>query len=252
MKKIIVLMLVGSMTLSLVACGKTADVAEPESVAVEKPSVVESVEETVEPASTEEASTEEEAEEVEFTTGEVVNGAYENSLLGIKFIALDGMTFASEDRLAELSSSTADVLKDNAKVLESMKDGSVIIVCYANTDVSTMPVYTFNITMQSEDSVKAAGTLTEDRILESAKPQIESALKAQGLENLEAVIEPADFLGEKHTSLYITADYPGVGKFFEREFIIIKNGYVASYTASEFGSDADNLVDVFDNVESIE
>ncbi len=251
MKKLLVIMLAGSMALSLAACGAAADTDVPESV-VEEPSVVESVEETVEPASTEEASTEEEAEEVEFTTGEVVNGAYENSLLGIKFIALDGMTFASEDRLAELSSSTADVLKDNAKVLKSMKDGSVIIVCYANTDVSTMPVYTFNITMQSEDSVKAAGTLTEDRILESAKPQIESALKAQGLENLEAVIEPADFLGEKHTSLYITADYPGVGKFFEREFIIIKNGYVASYTASEFGSDTDNLVDVFDNVESIE
>lgn len=253
MKKILVLMLAGSMALSLVACGATADTAEPESVVVEEPSVVESVEEVPATIPEEPTTVEEETEEeATFTTGEIVNGVYENPMIGIRYTLGDAMEFASEERLAELSASTADVLKDDKKVAEELKNGNVMIVCYASTDENAIPVFTFNITLQTEESLKKYGEYSEEIILQSAMNELKPTFESYGFENIEMSLENAEFLGEEHPCLYMTADLADGRSFVEREFVIIKNGYAASYTASIIGGDKDTTMDILNNVELME
>ncbi len=261
-KKLLALICALSMVLSLTACGGAEQkAADPAPEAVESTDTAEAPEkeEVSEPAT--EEDTAEETEEVseesessaEFSLGTINGNVYENDFLGIRIAVPDDMAFANEEELAQLSSTTADLLKDQAKAKDMIENGSVIIACYASTDNSKSPLYTINLTMQSFSSMGlsaiAVKNFSEEDILSAASDSVIQALGNGGFTNVKTNIEDVEFLGEKHASMSITAEIEGYGTLYEREVVVISNDCIASYTASAFGTDSDETTDVLKYVQ---
>ncbi len=270
-KRIIVMICIVTMMVSVIGCAgsdrgsevvnETAEVTETADTSTEEQAVddvSEPAEETAADIAEESTEEPEEAEEPEeeapeFSIGEVKDEVYENEYLGIKFTPLEGMEFASEERLAELSSSTKETLKDIEKTREALENGSVLIVCYASTDSAEIPVKSFNITMQMTDTAQFDDTneTLETEILASAGESIKTVLEQNGDTDVEVSVEPGSFLGEKHMIMNLTAKIEGVGMLFEQEAVVIQDGCVAAYTASIVYDSGEPVMDILDHVEKL-
>ena len=128
-----------------------------------------------------------------------------------------------------------------------------MIACYAASDKTKLPINTINLSIQSIASMglnaKAVENITEEDILDAATDPVVDVFKNSGFTNIDVSMEPVTVLGEKHSSLYITADIENYGKLYEREIVIIKNGYASCFTVSDIGSDSDTTKDLLGYVE---
>ncbi len=249
---------IAAMLMALMGCGSKApeptvkeDIAETvEKVAEEEQEEAAPVEEEADEADAdkeEPAKAEESGDEPEFSIGEIKDNTYENEYLNMRFTPLEGMEFASEDRLAQLSSVTADLFKDEEAVKKQLDSGSVILSCYASSDETKAPVKTFNVTMQTVNALQMLNA-DEETILDQATETIKNVFEQNGFTNVQISKEKMTFLGDEHAVMYLTAEKQGIGKLYEREVVVIQNGCVASYTASVVGAEEDISKDILDQV----
>ena len=107
-----------------------------------------------------------------------------------------------------------------------------MIVAYAS---DADGYHTFNVSFQSTNSLLTS-LVSEDAVIEASIDQVVPIFEQQGFTNIETATEKVQFAGAEHSCLSLSADVNGVN-FYEKVVVIIKNGYIGTFTVASVDSD---------------
>ena len=185
------------------------------------------------------ASTVEEPE-AEFQLGVTTGGKYENKFLGIGCSLDDSWTFASQEELAQMVGTTADMF-DDEKYAEQMKNIDMFYDMYAAADEGLV---TINVVIQNLGVLYGAA-ISEEKFIELSLEGLDEQLGSAGFVLQGSEVGTMTFAGEERTALHISCTYQDVPYYCQQ--IIIKQGeYMSIITLASFYEDnTASMVDYF-------
>ena len=214
MKKITALLLALVLLVSLVSCGKIAEVAE-------------KIGEEIKESSDGETATK------KFSPGTVDGNTYKSEYLGIGVTLDESWVFATEDEIRQLNeqviSSLGDIFGDDYEKALEQAPYATEMYAMNNTDYGVIEINIEN------DGFRGLTMSVED-YMDIADEQLKEAYDGLGVENLVIVRESFEFAGKTQMAFHMNGDYMGLS--LESISVIIKNGprfatvAITSYTDS--------------------
>ena len=201
-KRIFAAILAAAMMMSLVACGTETSVSENVEASVEATSA--SVEEATEEAVEEVA---EETEDV-VTAGVTEDGVYTNEFFGFKLVAADGYAFTETEGTD----------------------------CYIADETALKNV---NVTIALDEEGAAQKDL--EAFLDAMLPELKKLYEGIGYTDVTVEKETTEFAGKEYSGVVVGGSMDADGtavELFARQVCIVKDGYIATITATSFVEDA--------------
>ena len=214
MKKITAMLLVLVLMLSLCACGEK------------------NVSGTVSP--------QEEQTEVDFQLGVTTGGKYESTFLGIGCSLDDSWSFASQEELAQMIGTTAEMF-DNEEYAEQMKNTDMFYDMAAAADDGLVNI---NIIIQNMGLLYGMA-LSEEKYIEISQEGLEEQLSSAGFTLEGAEAGTVTFAGQERSGLHITCTYQGIAYYCQQVYIKQGNYMSVITLASFFEDDTDSMLDYF-------
>ena len=236
MKRTIALLMALCMLLALCACGGKSTVPAPsvpdapasadEDAA---PDLASPEEEEPAQAAEEPAAEEEPAEEVsaDEALGEKTSTSYSSALLGIRYDAPEGWYVLTDEETAQVmgyvaNNTTSEVLAD------ALRNSGSVCDMYAMDQNGSGE--TINIQLQ-DLGILYGMTLSEERYMEMARPQLETSLGQIGMQDITLENVTVVFAGSEHTALRIHGTMNGM-ELYELLVLIKSGNYMATVTAA--------------------
>lgn len=210
MKKILVMLLVGAMTISMVACGES--------------------EEDVKGTYTGETSvSQEEDVSIVDVLGATEATAYENAYLGIGFNLPADWTFYTDEQIDELNGVVRDSLDD--EIAEQLEESDAVYDMMAMGSTGN----NVNVIFQKIGSLQNAIT-SEKQYAEASQESTKAALEQMGCTDVQIEIGNVNLAGKEHATLVITSNMNGV-TLYQKGVCMKAGSYFICITATAFNED---------------
>lgn len=170
-------------------------------------------------------------EEAQFQMGEMNGGTYTNTFLGISCQLSEDWTYYSEEQIAEINNLVSESITDE-ELSEMMENAQTFQDMYA---ASNDGLATINVVFENM-GVLYGTTMDEEEYIQTAAPQLETALTNMGMTDIQSEASTRDFAGQTRQSLRVTGmmgEYP-----VYEELICIKEGnYMGVITLASYVED---------------
>ena len=182
---------------------------------------------------------EEEVEEVEeevvvddladFDIGEVDNFTYKNKFFGIELPLDENWYIASDNELAQISSSVADVI-NNDVAKESIEDGKVIFIFYTENlnDGNSINIVAQKMPLEN---------LTASQIIDLQLDALKEEFVAMGLKNISVEKTTVNFCGEQVPAVATYAESEEGVTMDQRQVFLLNKSICAVITLGTFNGD---------------
>lgn len=185
-------------------------------------------------------SPQEEQTDTDFQLGVTTGGKYENAFLGIGCTLDDSWTFASQEELAQMVGTTADMF-DNEEYAEQMKNTDMFYDMFAAADDGLVNI---NVVIQNMGLLYGAA-LSEERYIELSLENLDEQMSSAGFTLEGSETGTVTFAGQERSGLHVSCTYQGISYYCQQ--IYIKQGnYMSVITLASFYEDiTESMLDYF-------
>ena len=215
MKKLIMMLLCGVLSVSFVACSSSPS-----------------------------EEVREEQNSKEFELGKIDGFVYENNFIGIGCALDSDWYFYSEEEMQELNNYTAEVAGE--KYEEAIQNTDLIYDMYAINDNQLDNI---NINLEKMSNAELS-SVDFEAAYEATIPAIEETYSNMGYGDLKIEVDTLNLADKEFTCLKSSGDINGL-KMYQKIFPIKCNGYLASITVTTYEEDTtDELLSKFYFIEN--
>lgn len=167
--------------------------------------------------------------------GIIEGDTYTLEYFDVAFTLPEGFVFFSEEEIAAAMGQVIEADEDLGAWLEENAAASIVTM-YA---VDETGLNSINVVVQSDASLRAAGTLGEEGVIDAIIPELPEQYAAAGMEAEVSKVQKT-FLGETHFGIFSNLSFSGLN-YETLQFYIFHGSYMACITFSSYeegGSEA--------------
>jgi len=168
-----------------------------------------------------------------FSVGENQGDYYENSYFGIRYTPSNGLVLQGEDYIKQMNAAVSEMMDDDSLAKKAIDDGTVVTVAAAvNADGS------MNSNIGIQNATLMTSLVSEEALIDASLDVTQQELQGMGMfDSVEVTKGTAQFLGEEHYCVDVTATVSGVS-LYEKVAILTKGKYAMFITVAGFEEDA--------------